>query len=133
MTKNIIKESAIVLLMLLVVALLLGILFYDYIPMNKTIPAKVEEYKVSAELEEELGKEALKENETIVKTYTVDSSDLEIYQKENDYDIGKKNPFSTVDKGESTTIGDGNNTGDNGQSGSNTVQDNQANINTTKQ
>ncbi|MBQ3145614.1 MAG: hypothetical protein IJB90_03480 [Clostridia bacterium] len=130
MAKNVIKESAIVVLILLVVALLLGILFYDYIPMNKTVPYKVEAYKISNELEEELGKEVL-EDQTIVKTYTVDSADLELYQKENDYDIGKKNPFSTVGT-ETITITDNNNENGNGQSSSNTVKDNQANINTTK-
>lgn len=96
MTKGIIKELAIVLLLLLVVTLLLGILFYDYIPMNKTVPIKAEEYKISNELEEELGKEVL-EDETIVKTYTVDGTDLDLYE---DYDEGKKNPFSVVDEGE---------------------------------
>lgn len=131
MAKNIIKETVIVLLVLLVVALLLGILFYDYIPMNKTVPIKVEAYKISSELEEELGKEVLEADDTIVKTYTVDSADLELYQKENDYDIGKKNPFSTVGT-ETTTITDNNNANGNGQSSSNTVKDNQANINTTK-
>lgn len=132
MAKNIIKETVIVLLILLVLALILGILFYDYIPINKTVPIKVEAYKISNELEEELGKEVLEADDTIVKTYTVDSADLELYQKENDYDIGKNNPFSTVGTETTTTITDKNDTNNNGQSSSNTVKDNQANINTTK-
>lgn len=132
MAKNIIKETVIVLLILLVLALILGILFYDYIPINKTVPIKVEAYKISNELEEELGKEVLEADDTIVKTYTVDSADLELYQRENDYDIGKNNPFSTVGTETTTTITDKNDTNNNGQSSSNTVKDNQANINTTK-
>ena len=53
MTKNIIKEFLIMLLVLVALALLLGILLYDYIPINKTVPVKVDAYKMSSELEEE--------------------------------------------------------------------------------
>jgi len=96
MIKSIIKETTIVLLVLVVVTLLLGILFYDYIPINKTVPIKIEEYKMPNEIEEELGKKVLEEK-AIVKTYTVDGADLTLYE---DYDKGKKNPFSVVNNGE---------------------------------
>ena len=43
MVKTIAKEAGIVILLIIAVALVLGILFYDYIPTNKTTPAKIEE------------------------------------------------------------------------------------------
>ncbi len=141
MTKNIIKEVAIMLLVLVAVALLLGILLYDYIPINKTVPIKVEAYKMSSELEEELGTELLEENEKIVKTYTVDSTDLDLYENENDYDAGKKNPFSMIDGGNNVVTNNSNNV-NSGNTGSNSNNENnnnnnqdediQGNIKTTK-
>lgn len=132
MAKGIIKEAVIVLLMLLVIALVLGIIFYDYIPINKTVPLKVNPYKMSSDLEEELGEEL--EEEEIVKTYTVDSSDLELYEND-DYDAGKKNPFSSID-GAKTIITEkepnGNSDKDPDNNQDNKQNDTQANIKTTK-
>ena len=41
MTKNIFKEIIIILLLTLAIILLLGVLLYDYVPMNKVVPEKV--------------------------------------------------------------------------------------------
>ncbi len=102
MVKDIIKEFIIVILILLVIALLLGIVFYEYIPMNKVVPNKVEAYTISNELEQELGKEIVEDSAgKITKTYTVEEYELKEYEKNDEYDKGKKNPFSTVDKGSS--------------------------------
>ena len=39
MVKSIIKEIIIVLLLLIAIILALGVLFYEYIPSNKTVPS----------------------------------------------------------------------------------------------
>lgn len=122
MVKDIIKELVIVILILLVIALLLGIIFYEYIPINKIVPVKVEAYTISNELEQELGKQVIQEDTgKITKTYTVEEYELKEYEKNDEYDKGKKNPFSTIDEGIviNTTI-------------ENEIVDKQPNINTTK-
>ena len=93
MVKTIAKEAGIVILLLIAVALVLGILFYDYIPTNKTTPAKIEEYEFPEEIENELGKAGL-EKQNIIKTYYIDSTELKAYEKTNNYDKGKANPFA---------------------------------------
>ena len=93
MVKTIAKETGIVILLLIVVALVLGIIFYDYIPTNKTVPAKIEEYTLPQEVKTEL-EASMSEEQNIVRTYYIDSSDLSIYEATNDYDKGKANPFA---------------------------------------
>ena len=41
MTKSILKEIIIVLLLCLAIILVLGILLYDYVPISKTVPNQV--------------------------------------------------------------------------------------------
>lgn len=93
MVKTIAKETGIVILLLIVIALVLGILFYEYIPTNKTVPAKIEEYTLPQEVKNEL-EGSMVEEQNIVRTYYIDSSDLSIYEASNDYDKGKANPFA---------------------------------------
>jgi len=92
MVKSIIKEVGIIILMLIAVILVFAILLYDYSPTHKTIPRKVEEYKIEASLQNELTK-TLNTTENIIKTYTIEEEDLKIYEKTNEYDGGKINPF----------------------------------------
>lgn len=93
MVKTIAKEAGIVILLIIAVALVLGILFYDYIPTNKTTPAKIEEYAFPEEIENELGKNGI-EKQNIIRTYYIDSTELGAYEKTNNYDKGKANPFA---------------------------------------
>lgn len=121
MVKTIAKETGIVILLLIVVALVLGIIFYDYIPTNKTVPAKIEEYTLPQEVQTELD-ESMSEEQNIVRTYYIDSSDLSIYEATNDYDKGKANPFADY----SVEATDGNTVGTNSV-GSNKVSNNSNN------
>lgn len=93
MVKTIAKETGIVILLLIAVALVMGILFYEYIPNNKTIPAKIEEYALPQEVKNEL-EASMSAEQNIIRTYYIDSSDLSIYEASNDYDKGKANPFA---------------------------------------
>ena len=94
MAKIIIKETGILLLLLVAIALILGILFYDYIPNNKTLPTKVEAYAFPEDIKEELNESLDNLEQNIVRTYYIDSDDLSLYESKNDYDKGKANPFA---------------------------------------
>ena len=93
MTKTIIKEIGIAILILIVIVLVLAILFYDYIPNNKTVPIEIQPYTIPEEIDQEL-EEAMPTEQNIVRTYYIDSSDLNLYESTNDYDKGKANPFA---------------------------------------
>lgn len=102
MAKTIIKEAAIILLLLVAIALILAIIFYDYIPSNKTIPAKVEAYYLPKEIEAELEAD-IQSEQNIVRTYYIDSSDLNLYESTKEYDKGKVNPFAGTITNNTTT------------------------------
>ncbi len=99
MIKSIIKEIIIVLLLLVAVVLALGVLFYDYIPMNKIVPS-VASYTTSEEIKKELDEESGNGGEDGSGepfTYQITSQDLKNYEKTKDYQKGKSNPFSTYE------------------------------------
>lgn len=93
MVKSIIKEIIIILLLLLAVILALGVLFYDYIPSNKTVPS-VSTYKTAESVAKEL-QEQVTGDEAVLVTYEITSDDLKQLERTNEYDAGKVNPFST--------------------------------------
>lgn len=103
MAKSIIKEIGIVILMLIAVILLFAIIFYEYIPNNKTVPIKLEAYTIPEDIKQEL--QTYNGEENIVRTYYIDSTDLDLYESTNDYDKGKSNPFAdyTEDTAKNTT------------------------------
>ena len=97
MTKKIFQEILIYLLILVLIALILGIIFYQYVPKNKTIPVKVKEYAMEEDVQKEL-KETVLEDQKIVKTFFIGSKDLNVYEATKDYDKGKANPFADYGK-----------------------------------
>lgn len=112
MVKSVFKEIMIVLLLIVIIILLLGILFYDSMPTSKTIPSKVQEYALEETVKQELDKQLNNLNsEEIVKTYKLDTTDIEHYEKTNEYDKGKINPFAEYSTGTNNT--ETNNTSDN--------------------
>lgn len=114
MAKSIIKEIGIILLLIITILLVLGIMFYDYRPSTKKIPKEIEGYTLSQEMANEL-EETIKTAETqnIVKIYRVDSGDLKLSQRRDQYIPGKKNPFSKVAETISNTTGNGTTSGGN--------------------
>ena len=126
MVKTIIKETGIVILLLVALTLVLGIIFYDYIPNKKTVPIKIEEQALPEDVKEEL-KGSIEEGQQIVKTFYIDSSDLELYESTNDYDKGKANPFADYTAKEdsntnSDTSGNNQNTNNNIDNSTNTAE-----------
>lgn len=119
MLKSVFKEMIIILLLLLAIILLLGILFYDYMPTSKTVPTKVQEYALQEDVKQELDKELNNINsEEVIKTYQLDASDIEVYEKTNEYNKGKVNPFAqySTDTTDNNTVTGNNNTNKNNES-----------------
>lgn len=125
MVKSIIKEVLIILLLIIAILLILGILFYDYYPATKKIPTGVEEYTLPKDMQAELD-ETIKtsEQQNIIKTYRVNADDLKIYQRRNDYQSGKINPFSREATQNPSTGNNSTSQGNNTSSGNQTSQGN---------
>ena len=118
MAKNIVKEIIIILLLCLAIILLLGILLYEYAPMSKTVPNPVS-YTTPEEVQQELSSSSDVDDSQIIMTYEVDSTDLNNYERINDYQPGKANPFSSYEtSGENTTSNGSSTGGSNSSSGS---------------
>ncbi len=126
MAKSIIKEAGIVILLLLAVALILGIIFYEYIPSNKTIPVEIKEYALSEDIENEL-KESIIEGQNIVTTLYISDDDLYRYESTNNYDKGKANPFADYTKEETTNTNTTNNNANVNNKNTNTLENNSEN------
>lgn len=95
MIKSIIKETIIVLLLCAIILFVLGILFYDYNPINKVVPNKIAysaPENIKNELEENVQNTLSVEN----KIYTVEGSDLNVYKKSKTYNPSKENPFAST-------------------------------------
>ena len=108
MAKKLIKEMMIMLLICLAIILILGVLLYEYVPSNKIIPEEVS-YTTPTAVQEELSKGENVENDEIILTYSVDSTDLDNYERINTYVPGKPNPFSPYSETtEENTIQNGN-------------------------
>ena len=127
MAKNVIKEIIILLLLCLAIILLLGILLYEYVPMSKTVPNPVS-YTTPEDVQQELATSSDVDNSQIILTYEVDSTDLNNYERINDYQPGKANPFSSYEtSGENTTTNGSATGGSNSSSGSSSSNSNNTN------
>ena len=126
MTKNVIKEIIISLLLCLAIILLLGILLYDYVPITKTVPNPVS-YQTPQSVKKELAESTTINEEQVIMTYEVDSTDLNNYRSIQNYKPGKANPFSSYE----TTETSGTNTTTNNSSQGGTSNNKTTNSNDT--
>ena len=109
MNRKIKKEFILLILIILVVAFILGILFYDVLPTDETIVSKQYEFgeNVTATINEinatnsDLGIE----EDSVLKSYKVTQEDLNEYTSANSYERGKKDPFAeSADPVDSTMV-----------------------------
>ncbi len=121
MAKSIFKEFFIMLLLCVAIILILGVIFYDYIPTNKAIPNPMAPYTTPDEVKAEID-ENLEEAEPQNVPYTVTASDLNGYKQTKSYVAGKSNPFAAISSSE-----DNPNTGDGNTQGNNTNSNEQTN------
>ena len=113
MAKSIIKELIIVLLLCLAIILVLGILFYEYIPLAKEVPEDVK-YSTSDTTEEqktEIRGLTADEEYYSGETDSINSDDLNNYRRTQDYVPGKANPFSSYETSAETPTENGSSTG----------------------
>ena len=94
--KKVMKEIIIMLLLILAILLVLGIFFYDYIPMNKVVP-KIEPYEAPDNIKKEL-EESINDTQNTMApiVYEITDKDLNLYEKTKDYQKGKVNPFGNA-------------------------------------
>ena len=110
MGKSIAKEIIIGLLLCLAILLVLAVMMYSFIPNNKVIPEPIK-YSAPQEVKKVLD-EAATDSSQVILTYEVNSSDLSLAQRTNDYNPGKVNPFSSYQVQQTTpTEGGNSNTG----------------------
>ena len=124
MVKSIIKEIIIMLLLCVAILLILGVLFYDYIPTNKVIPTK-EAYSTPENVKAEIN-EQITELEKTEISYEVTDADLNIYKQSSSYKPGKSNPFALSNStgGNNANGGNTDNNGDGKQDENTEVSDN---------
>lgn len=105
MLKSVFKEIFIMLLLCVAIVLILGVMFYNYIPTNKTIPNKLAEYSTPENVRTEIDQKTSEEEKQEI-SYEIDGSDLKLYRQTNSYTTGKANPFAasnTVENEENTS------------------------------
>ena len=122
MLKSVIKEVFIILLLSIAILLVLGILFYDYIPTNRVVPTK-KAYSTPEEVKNEI-EEVVTETEKVEVSYEVTDADLNIYKQSGRYVEGKANPFALESTTNETNDENGNtNTNDNHKDDNNNNSD----------
>ena len=94
MVKTIFKEVFIILLVRIAIILIMAVIFYNYIPTNKIIPAKVTAYKTPENIETEITEDTIGSYTTQETEYTIDNTDLTQYQVTQSYNPGKPDPFA---------------------------------------
>ena len=90
---EIIKSLIISILLVVCIVVILSVLFYDKISLSKVVPES-EEYMLTEEMQEGIEDSFSEEKKEIVTKYYIDAADLKKYEKTNEYNKGKKNPFS---------------------------------------
>ena len=128
MAKTIVKEIIIILLLCLAIILVLGVLLYEYIPNDKIIPEAVA-YITPESVKEELNNAETVDESQIIRTYTLDSTDLNNYKRVDSYVPGKPNPFSSYQTNGQTTNQSGGTGSAGTSSGSNSSSNNNSNSN----
>ncbi len=94
MAKKIFKEVFIILLVCIAIILIMAVIFYNYMPTNKIIPAKVTAYKTPENIEAEITEDTIGSYTTQEQEYTIDDTDLSKYQATQSYNPGKPDPFA---------------------------------------
>ena len=132
MVKSILKEVFIILLLSIAILLILGILFYEYIPINRVIP-EAEAYTTPENVLQELNENITESSEKVEVTYEVTDADLNIYKQAGSYTEGKANPFALEETTNTNTNSNGNgttntnnnsNTNENTSNGQETIDEN---------
>lgn len=121
MAKTIFKEILIILLVCVAIILLMAVIFYNYIPTNKVIPAKVTAYQLPQNVEEIINETTIDSYNSSSINYTIDNADLSKYQATQSYNPGKADPFAEYSE---NSVGSTNNSGTSSEPVDENVTDN---------
>ena len=128
MIKTVIKEIGFILLLCTAIGFLLGVIFYDYNPINKVVPNKIA-YSAPENIRNELEESVQSSTPSVEnKVYTIEGSDLNIYKRSNTYNPSKENPFASTPSVDSDI--DGSNVNANIQNNNSTNNNNTSSTNT---
>ncbi len=105
MVKTVFKEIIILIPITLAIVFASSVLFYNYMPTSKIVPETVK-YEAQENIIQEIEEKITENDEEVIITYQVDSKDLNVYEKNKDYNAGNPNPFSyyTLDTNEDGNI-----------------------------
>ena len=102
MKNTIVRELFLILLLILVIMGTLKLVLYDFIPSKNDIP-EFTTYKAESRVsnvlneinkDEEIEKQSNNNvSDSLLKSYTIEQSDLKNYVSKNAYESGKINPF----------------------------------------
>lgn len=107
MAKSIFKEISVMLLFCIAMLLILGIIFYSYIPSNKLVPNRVTAYSTPENVKGEIDESIT--DYTGEKVYEITDSDLSLYKQKQSYNPGKADPFAAYSQ-QTDANGDNNDT-----------------------
>lgn len=142
---NIFKNIILMLILFAIIIMIIGIVFYDYIP-NRIDVKESNEYvadekttKTLATIKDEqtevFGTISTDDNgqiETVIHAYSLDAGDLKVYAQSNSYVSGKADPFDDISETPNSSVGGttSNNSSGNTQNG-NSNKNNTNNSNNT--
>ena len=125
MKGNITKEIIIMLLLIILIMLIMAVGLYEFVPSGISIPEGIEynsdskTVAIKQEIEYTNGGDATADSKsdseelsTLLKSYTIDATDLAVYGEKKLYISGNSNPFDYGSE-DSTSNADGNSTAEN--------------------
>lgn len=106
------KEGIIILILAILVIVTIVLALYNYAPAHKNI-STVKSYERTADVSKTMQEISTTDlsvgsSESIIKSYSISSSDLKNYERNDYYDKGRANPFADVENKEdpANTTGD---------------------------
>jgi hypothetical protein len=121
--KSLSKELFIMALLLMIVVFMVGIIFYEYMPNNKTVPEPISystEASTTAVLQEiaatstsSTGSSSSTETQSVIKSYSIGAKELTTAESKQSYTSGKTDPFAEYVETTTNTTTDGNTTSTN--------------------
>lgn len=107
--KSLSKEIFIIALLLMIVVFMIGMIFYEYMPNNKTIPEPITYVadstttSVLQEISTSSDTTATNsETQSVIKSYSIGTKELSTAASKQSYTSGKTNPFAKYETAPST-------------------------------
>lgn len=136
--KSLSKELFIMALLIMIVVFMVGIIFYEYMPNNKTVPEPITYstastttavlQEIAATASDTSSSSDSIETQSIIKSYSIGTKELSTAASKQSYTSGKTDPFAEYTGTTSNTNG---NTTDTNTTTTTTTQGNSSNSSST--